>query len=254
MNVSMMQPTFLPWLGYFELIEKSDVFVFLDDFQFSVQSYHQRNRLFVNKGQIGWYSVPVKKSISFQRPLNKTQINEEAPWRKKFWKRIRQNYEKADYFNTYAKVIEQWLLRPAENLAEQNIAFIVMVGEMLGLERSFRRSSECPSDRQRSERVLELLRWCDGDRYYCAGGSFDYMLQDRIFPVPDIHVLFQDFHPREYRQLGSSGSHVPYLCVLDALFNVGPDKTLDLIRNGTSQWHTWEEMAGLKNHSQGDEH
>ena len=67
MKVAMMQPTFLPWQGYFELIYQADCFIFLDDFQFSVQSYHQRNRLFVNRDQVGWYTVPVKKSNAFLR-------------------------------------------------------------------------------------------------------------------------------------------------------------------------------------------
>jgi hypothetical protein len=254
MNVAMMQPTFLPWLGFFELIYRSDVFVLLDDFQFSVQSYHQRNRLFVNKGQIGWYSVPVKRSLSLLKPLNKTQINEGIPWRKKFWKRIRQNYEKTEYFKTYEKRIEQWLLSPFENLAEQNITFIQMVCEILGFQRSFLKSSEYPSGKQRSARVLDLLRWCNCDCYYCAGGSFDYMLEDGVFPVPDIQIFFQDFHSREYRQIGSSENFVPYLSVLDALLNVGPDTTADLIIDGTLEWHTWETMRSLKTHSSSDEH
>ena len=254
MNAGMMQPAFLPWLGFFELIYKSDVFVFLDDFQFSVQSYHQRNRLFVNRGQIDWYTVPIKKNVSFQKPLCKTQINEDIPWRKKFWKRIRQNYEKAKYFGTYETYIKQWLLSPAENLAEQNMAFITMICEFLGFERSFRRSSENQSQKHRSERVLELLRWCDCDCYFCAAGSFEYMVQEKIFPVSDIHVNFQDFHPREYPQVGAAGDHVPYLSALDALFNVGPDETAGLIRNGTPEWRTWESMVLSKTGSFGDEH
>ncbi len=76
MNVGLMQPAFMPWQGFFELICRSDVFVFLDDFQFSVQSYHQRNRLFVNTGQVGWYNVAVEKS-SFKMPMNKAVINEQ---------------------------------------------------------------------------------------------------------------------------------------------------------------------------------
>ena len=254
MNVGMMQPTFLPWLGFFELIYKADSFLFLDDFQFSVQSYHQRNRLFVNRGQVGWYTVPVKKSASFQKPLCSTQINEAIPWRKKFWKRIQQNYEKARYFKDYEAHIREWLLAPAENLAEQNIAFIIMICGFLGFERCFRRSSEKPSEKQRSERVLELLRWCRGDSYYCAAGSFEYMLEEKIFPVADIRVYFQEFHPRAYHQVGSIGNHVPYLSVLDALLNVGPNETAALIRNGTPEWRTWETMTLSKNDSPGVEH
>jgi len=253
MNASMMQPAFLPWLGLFELIYRADVFVFLDDFQFSVQSYHQRNRLFVNKGQVGWYTVPVKKTSSFQKPLCCTQIDEAVPWRKKFWKRIQQNYEKARYFRDYETPLREWLLSPAENLAEQNMAFILMMCRFLGFERQFLRSSEKPSQQQRSERVLELLRWCAGDCYYSAAGSFEYMFEEKIFPVVDICIYFQDYHPRAYNQVGSIGSYVPYLSILDALLNVGPDETVALVKNGTPQWRTWETMVLSRNASPGIE-
>jgi len=253
MNVGMMQPTFLPWLGFFELIYKSDIFIFLDDFQFSVQSYHQRNRLFVNKGQIDWYTVPIRKSLSFQMPLNKTQINEDTRWRIKSWKRIQQNYGRARYFKAYEAAIGQWLLSPAQNLAEQNIAFIKMICEILGFHGIFLQSSAYSSQEQRSERVLELLRWSDAHCYYCANGSFDYMFQDHIFPVSDIEVLFQNFIPKAYPQIGSPDNFVPYLCVLDALFNVGPDDTDELIKEGTIEWCTWEIMVSKKVKESGEQ-
>jgi hypothetical protein len=246
MNVGMMQPSFLPWLGYFELIYKSDTFIFLDDFQFSVQSYHQRNRLFVNKGQVDWYTVPVKKSLSFQMPLNNTQMNENIPWRVKSWKRIKQNYGKARYFKTYEAAIEKWLLSTYSNLAEQNIAFIKIICEIIGINRIFIKSSEFASQKQRSEHVLELLKWSNANSYYCANGSFDYMFQDKVFPVSNIEVLFQNFNPKAYPQVGSPDNFVPYLCILDALFNIGSDDTAELIKRGTVEWLTWGIMISKR--------
>jgi len=243
MNVAMMQPTFMPWLGFFELIYKSDVFILLDDFQFSVQSYHQRNRLFVNKGQSDWYSVPVQKSVSFKLPLNQTKINEMTPWRIKMWKRIEQNYSKAAYYHEIAPLIEKWILTTEKSLAAQNITFIRLVCNLLDFHCEFRLSSQYPSEAQRSQRVIELLRWCAGRRYFCAKGSFGYMMKDGIFPVHDINVLFQEFQIKEYSQVGATDSFVPYLSVVDALFNVGPEKTLELIVNGTQRWLTWESMV-----------
>ena len=105
MNVAMMQPAFMPWQGFFELIYRAERFVFLDDFQFSVQSYHQRNRLFVNKGQVDWYSVSVMKSVSFGAPLNETKLNETIPWRQKMWKRLQQNYAKAPFYAAIAPAV-----------------------------------------------------------------------------------------------------------------------------------------------------
>ncbi|MEN6349899.1 MAG: WbqC family protein [Syntrophomonas sp.] len=242
MNIAMMQPSFIPWQGYFELILKSDVFVILDDFQFSYQSYHQRNRLFVNKEQADWYSVPVKKSVSFKAPLNQVLINEETHWRDKTWKRIKANYSKAAYYGIIAPRIEEWLFESAPTLSLQNIAFIKFVSELLYYRGEFRFSSELPSTRVRSERVAELLHWCGAKTYFCARGSFNYMLEDRVFPLPEITVLFQNHQPVPYMQVGSKNEFVPYLSILDALMNIGPEQTRKSVIGGTEKWLLWDEM------------
>lgn len=249
MNVAMMQPAFMPWLGYFELIYRSDRFIFLDDFQFSVQSYHQRNRLFVNRGQVDWYTVPVQKSVSFKAPLNETVINEKIPWRKKAWKRIQANYSKAPYYDEIAPIIEDWLLTPAGSLAAQNIAFIKTACSLMGIKRDFRYSSQYPSESQRSARVLELLRHCGANRYYCARGSFGYMLEDTVFPVNDIEVLFQDFKPQPYYQVCAIDGFIPFLSVVDSLLNVGPEATLAMIQTGTGKWLPWSGMVNESTYS-----
>jgi len=243
MKVAMMQPSFMPWLGYFELIRKSDKFIVLDDFQFSVQSYHQRNRLFVSSGQVGWYSVPVKKSVSFKSPLNQTKIDESGGWRAKMWKRIQYNYAKTAYYNEIAPFIEKWLLNPAESLAEQNITFVQMVCDILDYKKEILYSSQFESKGERSERVVELLHACSAKQYYSAKGSFDYMREDGVFPLDDISVHFQDFQAEPYAQVGSKEAFVPFLSVVDALMNVGPAKTAELIQNGTKYWLTWETMC-----------
>lgn len=243
MKVAMMQPSFLPWQGFFELIYQSERFIFLDDFQFSVQSYHQRNRLFINRRKIDWYTVPIQKSSSFKLPLNKVSIMETIPWRVKMWKRIQQNYSKAIYYREIAPLIENWLLSHTQSLAENNVKFIMIVCHILNLHREFRLSSQLTTENQRSAKVLELLRWCEAGQYYCARGSFDYMLEDGVFPVDDIKILFQDFKPAAYQQVGSPDTFVPYLSVLDALMNIGPSQTMELIMHGTKNWLSWDEMV-----------
>jgi hypothetical protein len=241
MNVGMMQPTFLPWLGFFELIYKSDIFIFLDDFQFSTQSWDQRNRFFVNKGQVDWYTIPIRKSISFLSPFNQVKINEAVPWRIKMLKRIQQNYSRASFSQNIFPLMKEWLSEKTESLADQNIGFIKLVCDIMGLRREFRLSSSYPSDERRSKRVLQLLRFCGATRYYCAKGSFDYMLEDGVFPVDDVEILFQDFQHSPYLQIGSPDQFVAYLSVLDTLMNVGPDRTLEFIKRGTLRWWTWDE-------------
>ena len=215
MNVGMMQPLTMPWLGLFELIYTSDVFVFLDDFQFSSQSWGQRNRFFINKGQVGWYTIPVVKSVSFLSAYNEVKINETIPWRIKMMKRIQQNYSRATYYQIIFPFISDWLSMEKNSLAAQNMAFIKSACDLMGFKREFRLSSAYPSKDRRSKRVLQLLRASGATRYYCARGSFDYMFEDGLFPVSNIETLFQNFCHSPYRQVGSPDSFIPYLPILD---------------------------------------
>jgi len=244
-----MQPTFLPWQGYFELIYQADRFVFADDAQFSHQSYHQRNRMFVNvkQGRVAWLSVPIQRE-SFRLPLNQARIAETDPWRQKMWRQIEDNYAKTPYFQQTAPAVKEWLFMPVESLAAQNIAFIRLACDMMGIQREFRLTSARPSGLSRSGRAVDILRWCEADVYLSPRGSFEYMKSDGVFPVAGITTLFQDFQPTSHSQAGFSGGFVPYLSVLDALFNVGPESAQKLIRSGTAKWRTWDDMLALGSH------
>jgi hypothetical protein len=243
MKIAMMQPTFLPWIGFFELIYKSDVFIFLDDFQFSVQSFHQRNRLFVNAKQVDWYTVPVFKSKSFKANLNCVLINDSVKWRKKMIVRVIQNYSKTPYFNEIFPLFESCILLNAESIAHLNINFITSIVRLFGWQRNFLFSSYYETMSVRSQRVLELLQLSNATQYYSAKGSWDYMSSEKIFPIEGVEILFQDFNLKSYSQSSSPLEFVPFLSVLDALFNIGPSETAELITNGTKHWATWFEMV-----------
>lgn len=242
-KVAMMQPAFLPWQGLFELITASDIFIFLDDFQYSVQSHHTRNRLFVNKNQIGYYNVPIQKTKSFEAPLNHTFILNDLFWKNKLLRKIEYNYKKTAYFNEIFINLEAWLTQQHETLAELNITGIKMFCSILNISSTFLYSSDFTkvtnSKSTRSKKIVELLEWAKAEQYICAFGSFEYMQEDN-YDYLKYPVLFQNFQPQPYKQIHSE-TFIPYLSVLDALFNIGPTKTLELIKNGTKKWLTWEE-------------
>jgi hypothetical protein len=241
--VAMMQPSFLPWQGLFELVWRSEAFILLDDFQFSNQSYHQRNRLFVAPGRVDWWTVPVHKAQASKTPLSRVRIDDSAPWRKKMLKRLQANYARTPFFDAVYPEVEAWLAAPAGSLAELNIAFIELVLRLFGWERVLHRSSAFPSEATRSQRVVELLRAFGATEYLSARGSFGYMHEDGVFPVAGIEVKFQDFAAQPYRQAGAAAGFVPCLSVLDALFNIGPRETATLAATGTSQWCSWQQMT-----------
>lgn len=241
----MMQPAFLPWQGYFELLDSCDTFIFLNDFQFSLQSYQQRNLLFVNKGQAGWCTVPVFKDESFLRPLNKTAINNSTPWKEKLWRRITYNYAKADFFHEIGSHVQPWLFSKTDNLSDLNIGFIKLACKLMNICPNFLYSSDMPLQGKRSSLVLELLRITQATHYLCARGAFSYMLEDKVFPVDEVEVLFQNYNLFPYKQKGIKDCFIPNLSVLDVLFNIGPEAALALIRKGKSQWDSWENMLCL---------
>lgn len=248
-KVAMMQPTFLPWQGLFELILNSDKFIFLDDFQFVVQSHHTRNKLFVNKEQVDYYSVPVQKSKCFELKLNETLIVENNAWKTKILKRLSNVYVKTPFFKEIYPLVEIWITKDYKNLAELNIECIKLFCKILKIEKDFLYSSEFTtetnSNSKRTQKVVELFEWANGTEYLSAFGSFNYMLEDN-FDYKKYPVVFQNYKPKPYAQIHSK-EFTPYLSVLDALLNVGPEETLNLIKNGTEKWLNWEERNNLSN-------
>ena len=157
------------------------------------------------------------------------------------WKRIQQNYGRTPFFSECGPFVKDWILSRYSSLADQNIKFIDQVCTRFGWQIDFRLSCECACLGTKSHRVLELLRSVSADTYYCAQGSFMYMWEEGVFPIDDIEILFQDFVPKLYPQ-ALSEDFVPYLSVLDALFNIGPEATRDLIEHGTEKWLEWNQL------------
>jgi len=244
MKIAMMQPTFLPWQGFFELIIQSDRFIFLDDFQLSVQSHHTRNKLFMSSKVVGFYNVPIQKSKCFGLPLNEVLIVEGDIWKKKFLKRLIGVYSKAEYFNLLYPQLEKWISKDYKSLSELNIEGIKLICRIIGItNKNFLYSSQC--DREdysysvRSQKIVSLLKWAEATEYLSAFGAYNYMAEDNILCFSNIHIMFQNFIPKQYCQIHSK-EFIPYLSILDALFNVGPENTLKLVANGTEKWLTWE--------------
>lgn len=243
-KVAMMQPTFLPWQGFFELIINCDKFIFLDDFQFSVQSHHTRNKLFVGKNQVNYYSVPVQKNKSFEQPLNEVLVVENKQWKNKLLRTLEYNYKKTPFFEQIYPNLEKVLNSDKKILSDLNISLIIEFCNLMNIEKEFLYSSdfshETQSQSHRSKRIIELLEWAGAEQYLSAHGSFEYMLEDS-FDFEKYNVIFQNYIPKPYIQMHSV-DFVPYLSVLDALFNVGPNGTLDLIKNGTKKWLVGQDM------------
>jgi hypothetical protein len=240
-----MQPTFLPWQGYFGLVAAADVFVALDDFQFQRHSFQQRNRLRQADGTETWISLPVGHPRDGEFPtLGQAAPIVDAKWRRRLKATLDQSYGRAPHHGALRGPIDEWIDTPFASVADMNIAFVTLVAGLLGFEPQWRRSSEIGSEGQRSARVLDLLRRTGARTYLCARGSFEYMIEDGLFPVDDIEVVFQDFEPARYAQRRAD-DFVSHLSVLDALFEVGADETRALVLAGQRAWTPWRAMPAM---------
>lgn len=235
-KIGCMQPQFLPHERYFELIHMSDIFIIMDDAQFSYQSWQHRAKL-VFDGKEHKFGFPIKEKFL---PLNQTKIDYDHWDRAGLFKSIEQNYRRTPFFERYYPRLKELLEQEWDSVSIMNVKIILLICALLGMDRKIRFSSDHPSSLRSSERVRELLQIFDADVYISAKSSFEYMKAEGVFPLNDIEVMFQDHICQPYKQ--NAKSFIPYMCIFDALFNVGAEETRDKLILGTKRWNTWDDM------------
>jgi RimJ/RimL family protein N-acetyltransferase len=240
-RVALMQPGFLPWLGFFELAASVDRMVLLDDFQVARHSHAHRNRLFLSPGRPGFVSIPIAHPGTLMADFRAIAVAPPARWWRKLEAGLTQTYGRAPFFAEAMAMIAPILADARGSLGTLNIALIRAIATRLGLSTEFVPSSDTPTDGlRRSARVLRLLELHGAGLYLSARGSFGYMREDGLFPDVPVDVRFQDFVPHPYPQPGG-GAFVPRLSALDALFMLSPDQCRSVLF-GTRRWQAWDEM------------
>ncbi len=212
MIISIHQPNFLPWLGYFHKIRMADVHVFLDDVQFTKNSYINRTRIKTPNGPY-WLTVPVKVTLGMK--INEVGISDRR-WLEKACKTIECFYKKTPHFDFLYEELVMALSANYENLASMNIALIKKICDLLGLEKTFVCSSDFPSELKADDRLIELIKKIDGHTYISGAGGKNYQ-SDNKFEENSINLVYSDFKYPEYTQ--PWGEFVPGLSIIDYLFN-----------------------------------
>lgn len=219
----ILQPSYLPWLGYFEQIWKSDVFVLYDDVQFDKNGWRNRNRIKTPDGP-RWLTVPVRAHLGAK--INEVEIDNRQNWRKKHLKNIESAYQKAPYFEEYFEYFKKIYEQEWKYIAELDIFLIHLINDFLGLDRQILRSSELGlTGGGKVGRLVEICRSLKADVFYEGQAGKNY-IDDKEFEDNDIRIIYQNYRHPSYRQ--SYGDFAPYLSVIDLLFNEGP-KSLEII-------------------------
>ncbi len=218
-TLAVLQPGYLPWLGFFDQMQRADIFVFYDDVRFDKNGWRNRNRIKSSTGP-HWLTVPVRVGSLSQRILE-TEIDDRQPWARKHVGTIKQFYAKAPYLKRYLPELEELLSgRRWERLVELDAAVIELLCSWLGIRRQLARSSELGVEGERSHRLLNLcLRY--GAHRYLSGNAAQSYLDMELFASHGIEVEWQNYQHPVYPQ--QHGEFVPFLSALDLLLNCGDE-------------------------------
>jgi hypothetical protein len=218
-TAAIHQPQYLPYLGFFHKLQNCDVFVLLDDAQFSKGGFQNRNRI---KSPDGWQWLTVPVLHRAKQAIREVEINGSVPWRRKHWSALVSNYSRAPHFERYVEELQRIFAVEWKHLASLNEAFMEWAMNSLGIGTDVRRSSEIPHSGTSSDRLIELCRAIDADRYLSGPGGRDYMDLD-AFERAGIEIVWQEFMLPSYPQQFPEGGFIENLSSVDALFNCGPD-------------------------------
>ena len=225
--VAIMAPTYLPWVGYFDMIDQADCFVYLDTVQFNKRSWQQRNRV---KGPDGvqWLSVPVLSKGKYHQLLSEVELNSTVAFGQKHLRTIEFFYRKAPFYDACIEPLREILLKEHALLIDLNIELIDWCCERLGITTGKIRSSELGVGGKKAELLYNITRALDADCYLSATGSQVFIDENDLFAANDVGLRYHHYLHPQYRQL--HGDFVPYMSALDLLFNEGPE-SLAVIRS-----------------------
>ena len=220
-TVAITQPTFLPWVGGFDLADQVDLLIVLDDVAFSKQSWQQRNRIRTRNG-LEFLSVPVKTSGRLGQQILECELANQL-FVKKMLKSLRANYAKAPFFANAIDELATTMETAAgsNRLVELNCTLISWMAGRLGVTTPFIRASTLGAGGERGEHVASICECVAADRYLSPAGAENYLIEDMgAFDRRGISVWIHVYEHPEYAQ--RFGPFIPYASALDLIFNVGP--------------------------------
>jgi len=222
MNCVILQPSYIPWRGFFDQVHKADVFVFYDCVQYDDRGWRNRNQIKTPSG-LQWLSIPVhSRGVQVEKTAVKDiRIVWDGPWNKKHLRALQANYCKSKYFTRYWHLLEKLYERRDEFLGDFTCHLIEVLARELGIAHTrFVRSSTLPASGAKTDRLLSILSHL-GATHYISGPSAKSYLEVNKLSAAGISIEFMNYDYPAYPQL--YGSFEPQVSVIDLLFNVGPD-------------------------------
>ena len=230
MRVTILQPSYLPWLGFFEQMSRSDKFVLLDDVQYTRRDWRNRNRIRVRENWI-WLTVPVQQKSRFSQSLLETRIDNSVSWRRKHLETLRQHYCKAPFFEKYFPRCQQVYEKDWTFLFDLCLETINLIKEEMGIETPLLRSSEMKPGGEKTERLVSICREL-GATHYLSGESGSTYIAEEDFSSQGIALEYQNYEHPVYPQRYTG--FVPHLSAIDLLFNCG-EQSLGILKQDETE-------------------
>jgi len=228
----VLQPGYLPWLGFFDQVRRSDVFIYYDDVQFDKHGWRNRNRVKAPDGEPHWLTVPVLHSGRNWPAILAVEIDNRIPWARKHVGTLKQFYRNAPHLQRYLPALAEMLERRWSLLVDLDLAVTELICGWLGLTRPTLRASALGIPGKQSERLLALCQHVGARRYLSGNAARDY-LDTELFARNRVEVEWQDYVHPVYPQ--QHGDFVPYLSIVDLLFNCGEESAAILGRAGVRE-------------------
>ena len=227
--LSLMQPTYLPWLGYFNLIKNSDIFVIYTTTQLTRRSWQTRNKIKGNDSEV-WLTIPIKKTKSRDDLLIKAaEINyESGDWVKKHLNSIRQCYSKSKYFEQIYPIIEQILNQRPKYLTDITTNMLITFLDLLDINTQIVISDDIDYVGKKDEALISICNTLKVKNYMSVKGSMDYILSgENLFDKNNINLIWHEYQHPIYNQI--NGDFKSHLGIIDCLFNIGVAETKKLL-------------------------
>ena len=214
----ILQPGYIPWLGFFNQMMLADVFIFLDDVQYDKRGWRNRNKINGSNAAI-WLTIPVKSKGKYHQKLNEAEIDNSTSWPQKHLCSIKHNYFRTPFFEKYFPEVESILLRPWKKLVDLDIALIELMAGWLEIKTKTLLASDLKIENSdKTGRLVEICKWTGINDYLSGPLCMDYMDFQQL-ESNNINLWLHHYQHPKYTQ--QSKEFIPYLSTLDLLFNEG---------------------------------
>jgi len=215
MIISIHQPAYLPWLGYFEKINRSDIFIYLDTVQLEKNSYTFRNKIKTPQGST-WLTIPLITKGHTTNSIRDIKIDNSQNWKKNHLKNIFFNYKKAKFFDELYPKIELLFDEDFDLFSDLAYKHMVFWLDELNIQTKIVKSSTLDIETKKSDLILDLCSNFNANKYLSGALGKAYLNEDS-FDQQNIQIEYQNYSHPVYQQL--NGEFLPYMGIVDFWMN-----------------------------------